>query len=616
MWCGEIVVSLQFKCELTMKKDVLRAEDIRWRFWAEGSWRCLRAESLRWCIRLLCVGMCWLVPMMGGDWGAEAQTFSFTAPSGHVLRATIVDGVAEVSKQTAMTVSGRLVIPDTVRNGSMAYSVERIGSFSSTTVDTVVLPNTTRVITNRAFSNCALLMQVVMGDSVQSIGQYAFYRCGALQGVALPTTVETIGQYAFAECGGLADTLTIPDATLTLGRDAFSQCRHLRAVHIGGGLRVVPDECFAYCDSLRWVEVGPAVDTLSRGAFFDCLSLTEIVLPAGLAAVGIGTFEGCAALQRVALPDSVREIGAYAFSQCSSLERVTMGLGLGLIGRYAFNRCLNLDSVCFLSAVPPALEVDAFGNMSEGTVFYVPCGSARGYANAWGLDVHLGEPEAGVTLQVEVDDPAHGSAEAPEGVRCDSTAVVVATAGRGYRFEAWSNGRTANPDTLRLTGDSTVVAHFAAEEYRLRVEVNHGEWGTATGGGVYEYGTEAELSATAFAGFQFLQWDDGVAENPRRVRVESDTLFTALFGREGSAEGTSAETGARVLAAWNGNGVTLTVENAEGQQVTVVDRLGRQVATVAHATDGQQIVVPMGEVYIVRVGAGKAVVINLPAIGR
>ena len=459
-------------------------------------------------------------------------------------------------------------------------------------------------------------MQVVMGDSVQSIGQYAFYRCGALQGVVLPTTMETIGQYAFAECGGLADTLTIPDATLTLGRDVFSQCRHLRAVHIGGGLRVVPDECFAYCDSLRWVEVGPAVDMLSRGAFFGCLSLTEIVLPAGLAAVGIGTFEGCAALQRVALPDSVREIGAFAFSQCSSLERVTMGLGLGLIGRYAFNRCLNLDSVCFLSAVPPALEMDAFGNMSESTVFYVPCGSARGYANAWGLDVHLGEPEAGVTLQVEVDDPAHGSAEAPEGVRCDSTAVVVATAGRGYRFEAWSNGRTANPDTLRLTGDSTVVAHFAAEEYRLRVEVNHGEWGTATGGGVYEYGTEAELSATAFAGFQFLQWDDGVAANPRRVRVESDTLFTALFGREGSAEGASAETGARVQTAWSGNRVILTVENAEGQPVTVADRLGRQVATVAHATDGQQIVVPMGEVYIVRVGAGKPVVINLPVIGR
>ena len=53
-----------------------------------------------------------------------------------------------------------------------------------------------------------------------------------------------------------------------------------------------------------------------------------------------------------------------------------------------------------------------------------------------------------------------------------------------------------------------------------------------------------------------------------------------------------------------------------GHQVTVVDRLGRQVATVAHATGRQQIVVPMGEVYIVRVGAGKAVVINLPAIGR
>lgn len=548
--------------------------------------------------------------------GAAAQTFSFTAPSGHVLRATVVDGVAEVSSQAGVAVSGRLVIPDTVRNGNRAYRVERIGSFSTTTVDTAVLPNTVRAITNRAFSSCARLAQVTMGDSVQSIGAYAFYRCGTLQGVALPTTVETIGEYAFAECGGLADTLTIPDATLTVGRDAFSQCRRLRAVHIGDGLRVVPDECFAYCDSLRRVDMGPGVDTLKTGAFFGCLSLTEIVLPAGLATVGIGVFERCTALQRVAMPDSVREIGAYAFSQCSSLEQVTMGLGLRLIGRKVFNRCLSLDSVCFLSAVPPALEVEAFENMAEGTVFYVPCGSASVYANAWGLDVPLVEPEADVTLLVEVDDPAHGSAAAPDGVRCDSTAVVVATAARGYRFEAWSNGRTANPDTLRLTGDSTVMAHFAAEEYRVRVAVNNGEWGTATGEGIYEYGTETELAATAFAGFLFLQWDDGVAENPRRVRVESDTLFTALFGRGEGVEDPIAETGARVQAARSGNGVTLTVENAEGQQVTVADRLGRRVATVPHASARQMIAVPMGNVFIVRVGTGKPVVISLPATGR
>ena len=48
-------------------------------------------------------------------------------------------------------------------------------------------------------------------------------------------------------------------------------------------------------------------------------------------------------------------------------------------------------------------------------------------------------------------------------MRCDSTTVVEATANTGYRFSHWSNGSTANPYTLQLTGDTVLTAYFEAD---------------------------------------------------------------------------------------------------------------------------------------------------------
>ena len=53
--------------------------------------------------------------------------------------------------------------------------------------------------------------------------------------------------------------------------------------------------------------------------------------------------------------------------------------------------------------------------------------------------------------------------------------------------------------------------------------------GAVTGGGVYTHGDTAMLEAFPNAGFRFLQWNDGNADNPRSVVVVSDQTFTAFF---------------------------------------------------------------------------------------
>lgn len=54
--------------------------------------------------------------------------------------------------------------------------------------------------------------------------------------------------------------------------------------------------------------------------------------------------------------------------------------------------------------------------------------------------------------------------------------------------------------------------------------------GTVSGGGRFEDGDDATLTATASTGYSFWKWNDGVTENPRKIEhVSSDATYTAVF---------------------------------------------------------------------------------------
>lgn len=545
---------------------------------------------------------------------ARGQAFGFISPSGHLLKGNVVGGGLEVSKWQGAELTGALVIPSSVSYQGTLYSVRRIGSFALTGITSVSIPNSARVIVDSAFRGCTGLTTVSLGDSVRDIGRCAFYRCTGLLAVVLPAMLETVGEYAFAGCSALGDTLVIPSSVVAVGGYAFRECRRLRGICVNGSLGSLPDECFAYCDSLEWVDFGSGVDSLGRSVFFDCFSLVSIALPEGLKYIGIGAFERCGGLTEMVVPDSVAGIDDYAFSWCTAMRRLTLGSGVESLGRSVFNQCDALDTIVVRPLVPPSVETTTFNNTSQGKVFVVPCGRVEDYRSAWGSGLTFAEPQPELTLTLGVNDTLRGTVSMGDGVGCDSTAVVAASPFRGYRFERWSNGRTANPDTLYLTGDSVLTAFFEPQLYTVDVQVNDEGWGMATGSGVYEYGTEAELAATALAGYVFVHWNDGSVDNPRRVRVESDTVFVAEFAPAGAVEAVEGEKRVRVYAEWQHDNAAIVVEGALGRPVNVVDRLGRGVLTMAYTPERLRIPVSGNGIYIVRVGNSVPVVV-IPSAG-
>lgn len=108
---------------------------------------------------------------------------------------------------------------------------------------------------------------------------------------------------------------------------------------------------------------------------------------------------------------------------------------------------------------------------------------------------------------------------------------ITATANTGYHFTSWSDGSSQSSRSIQMVKDSTIIATFAPNNYTVNVAVNGvcAGMGTVTGGGVYPYGTNITMSATANYGYRFSQWSDGNTDNPRTYRVDRTITLYASF---------------------------------------------------------------------------------------
>lgn len=110
-----------------------------------------------------------------------------------------------------------------------------------------------------------------------------------------------------------------------------------------------------------------------------------------------------------------------------------------------------------------------------------------------------------------------------------STIQLTAYENYGYVFSYWEDGVVDNPRDILVEGDASYTAVFTPLQYIISTGVNPENGGSVEGGGIYDYGTIATLTAIASPYFEFLCWSDGSAANPRTITVTGDATFTALF---------------------------------------------------------------------------------------
>ncbi len=109
---------------------------------------------------------------------------------------------------------------------------------------------------------------------------------------------------------------------------------------------------------------------------------------------------------------------------------------------------------------------------------------------------------------------------------------ITAKANFGYDFDYWEpNGSTNEELNFTIERDTVFTAHFKKHNWNIYTECIPSDKGTIEieGGSPQPHLNEVKLTPKPVYGYEFLQWNDGLRDDPRTFVLVRDTTFKAQF---------------------------------------------------------------------------------------
>lgn len=279
---------------------------------------------------------------------------------------------------------------------------ESIGerAFADSSLRSIYLFDSVKVIGKEAFKNCVNLEEIVLPDSLERIEEGAFTGCSSLHTVTFKGQTVKLEAGAFSGCTSLT-TLVLPAASqitgdLGLAPEAYriaktatdEQVASLRAalnlpwelallregeavaqIRMPDSFSPNPDSEFEFSkekglitkyigSSARVVVpraiggvpvVGIDVLAFSNLTVFSVLAgtqdnkgLEEVILPETVRSIADSAFLNCAALKRLECFGPMDYVGIRSFESCTTLTEVTFHQSIKEMGSYCFHLCSSL----------------------------------------------------------------------------------------------------------------------------------------------------------------------------------------------------------------------------------------------------------------------------------
>ena len=178
------------------------------------------------------------------------------------------DGLEELGNScfSECNFSGPLVLPSKIT--SIPDGCFDTNAFSGD----LVIPENVTFIGDWAFANNAFTGQLILHNGITDIRRLAFRRCHFQGELVIPNQIVTIQEgtfegnmfsnvvisegvikiepSAFTSCINLMEILVFPESLLSIGKDAFKDCKHLPGVVLPSQLKMIEDGAFKNCYGL------------------------------------------------------------------------------------------------------------------------------------------------------------------------------------------------------------------------------------------------------------------------------------------------------------------------------------------------------------------------------
>ncbi len=298
-------------------------------------------------------------------------------------------------------ISGEFIVPEGVEE------IDANAFENQTGLTKVVLPQTLKVLSTKAFLNCTSLEEVEFAKDIAltTVGDNVFENCSALTSIDLPTGVTSVGTYLFKNCTSLAE-VTIPEGYTALSNYMFNGCTALKSITLPSTLTAlgqytfkaaglesivlpagyqvakVSTDIYAFqdCKSLQSAILPASLDIIPNQFFNGCTSLAtiklidetgniigndnEVVLPTTLKEIGSGSFKNCALITNLSIPETVEKFGSNCFEGCNGITEITIPGSVLTFAGSMFLNCTSLQTVVF---------DDALTDLSKATSMFKGC---------------------------------------------------------------------------------------------------------------------------------------------------------------------------------------------------------------------------------------------------